>query len=236
MELAGLSVLKATVVIEPVGDGAVLLGLQDQGVRLDGMHRPRIDLDEVSLPDRHLPDQLLPSPLGHHVVQLVLRLRVVSDYEGGVFLAVHDVPALRLAQAAVLVLLGISVVGMHLDAQVVLGIDDLRQQRVPVIGQVPEKLRMLRPHLRQGLSLIAALADHPVPLRVSRDSPAFAQVIALHGIAELLPQLLPSPDIMCAHRFQKEELFSFIFHFANRLLPLFLSKIGQKRNSIYAPT
>ena len=154
MELAALAVLETAVVIEPVGDGAVLLGLQYQGVGLDGVHRAGVDLEEVSFVDGNLPDQLRPFPFPHHFLQLFLRPGIVADDDGSVILAVTDEPALRLAQTAVLVDLRVGIVRMHLDAQVVLSIDDLRQQGIPVIGQVPEKLRMLRPEPGQRLPLI----------------------------------------------------------------------------------
>ena len=61
VQLPLLSVLKPVIVIKPVGDIAVLLGFQNQGVSLDGMYRAGIDLKKIPLPDGNLPDQFPPT-------------------------------------------------------------------------------------------------------------------------------------------------------------------------------
>ena len=54
---------------------------------------------------------------------------LLADDDGRARLAIQDVPALLLAQRAVLVLGGIGVVGVDLHREVALGVDDLHQQR-----------------------------------------------------------------------------------------------------------
>ena len=56
-------------------------------------------------------------------------LGVVAHHDGGVRITVQNVPALHLAQGAVLVNPRVDIVGMDLDTQIALGVDDLDQQR-----------------------------------------------------------------------------------------------------------
>ena len=127
MKLPALAVLKTPVIIQPVGNGAVLLGLQDQRIGFDGMYRAGINLNKIPLADRNLPDQLLPFSPMHHFLQFLSASGIVADHQGGILLTVHNIPALGLTQASVLMLLCIGIVRMHLDAQIVLGINDLGQ-------------------------------------------------------------------------------------------------------------
>ena len=212
MELPALSVLQAAIVVQPVGDGAVLLCLQDQSVRLDCMHCAGIDLDKITLADGNLADQLLPFSPVHHVVQLFFCPGIVSDDQSCILLTIHDIPALCLTQAAVLMLLCIGIVRMHLDAQIVLGIDNFGQQRIPVITQVPKQFRVLLPYLGQLTALIIPLAHGPVPFRVGGNPPALSQVIPLHGVTEYFPQLGTAPDIVGAYRIQEQQFSAFSAH------------------------
>ena len=61
-------------------------------------------------------------------------MRALAHDDGRARLAVKDVPALLLAQGTVLVLGRIGVVGVHLDGEVALGVDDLHQQGELRIG------------------------------------------------------------------------------------------------------
>jgi hypothetical protein len=70
---------------------------------------------------------------------------MLTHGDGGTLIAVEDVPALTLAKAAVLVLGGISVIGMDLDGQVAIGVDDLDEEREAVAGESAEELAVVTP-------------------------------------------------------------------------------------------
>ena len=69
----------------------------------------------------------------------------MADDDGGAGVAVQNIPALGLAQAAVFVDLGVGVVGVDLGAQVVPGVDDLNEQGLDAAGEVSKELRLLGP-------------------------------------------------------------------------------------------
>ena len=124
----GLAVLQTAIVIKAVGHVAALLRLQNQGAALDGVEAAGVDLEEIALLDGDLPEQLRPPALVHHVRHFPGVGGIVADDNGGARVAVQHVPALGLAQGAVLMDPGVLVVGVDLNAQVVLGVDDLDEQ------------------------------------------------------------------------------------------------------------
>ena len=72
-------------------------------------------------------------------------MRALADDDRGAGLAVQHIPALGLAQAAVLVLGGVLVVGMNLDRKVILGVQNLNEQRELLALAVAKELAVLGP-------------------------------------------------------------------------------------------
>ena len=72
--------------------------------------------------DRQYVEHVVPAAVFDHLCSLGAVLGALADDDCGAGLAVQHIPALGFAQAAVLVLGGILVVGMNLDRKVVLGV------------------------------------------------------------------------------------------------------------------
>ena len=79
------------------------------------MHGTGVDLEKVSLVNRQHVEHLVPTALLDHLCSLGAVMRALADDDRGTGLAVQYIPALGFAQAAVLVLGGVLVVGMNLD-------------------------------------------------------------------------------------------------------------------------
>ena len=112
------------------------------------MDAARIDLEEIPFFDGDLADELAPALLLDHADHLIVILGVVAHHDGGVRIAVQNVPALHLTQGAIFVRPRVDVVGMDLDAQIALGVDDLDQQRKHTLRALCAK--QLRVVLPQG--------------------------------------------------------------------------------------
>ena len=109
------------------------------------MHGARFDPDKVALFHRNLPDQFLPAPLADHLHKLGPVFCIMADDQAGILVTGQHIPAFTLPQGTVLMNAGIDIVGVHLNAQVCSGVNDLHQQREPVQPGVAKKLRVLLP-------------------------------------------------------------------------------------------
>ena len=164
------------------------------------MHGTGIDLDEIPGLNGNLSDEFLPSALMDHPLQFFLRLRIVSVYQRSILLAIQDEPALGLTQGSVLMNLRIRIIRMYLNAEIVLRINDLDQQRETIHSRVSEQLGVLLPQLGQLHSLISAACHGAVSVGMSADSPALPDVISLNGVTEFSVQPGAAPDIVGTHR------------------------------------
>ncbi len=200
MELAGLSVREPSIIINPVGNIAVLLGLQNHQTALYGVYRTGIDLYEITLFHRDFPDQLSPSFLLNHFLQLLPGTCIVSHHKRRSLRTVQDIPAFRLSQRAVFILPGISIIRMHLDAQIILCVNNLYEERKTVQIAVSEQSRLLLPQLRKRFPLISAFSHHTVSVWMRTDGPAFPGVAPGNLISELICKLPPSPDHLLKYR------------------------------------
>ena len=72
MEFTWLSSGHAPIVVEAVGDGGILLDLDQQGPLPDRVDSPRRDLEEVAGMDRTDMLQVLPALLTDHLLQFFL--------------------------------------------------------------------------------------------------------------------------------------------------------------------
>ena len=96
--------------------------------------------------------------------------------------------------------LRIRIIRMYLDAEVVLRINDLDQQRKTVHSRVSEQLGVLLPQFGQLHSLISAACHGTVSVRMSTDAPALPDVISLNGVTEFSVQPGAAPDVVSTHR------------------------------------
>ena len=194
MKLAGLAVLQAPVIIHAVCDVGILLCLQDLDAALDRVDGSRIDLYEIPLLHGNLAQKFVPSAVVDHILELALVLCVVADHERRPIRRVKDIPALGLSKRTVLILSGIRVIRVHLNAQIIIRIDDLDQERKAVARRIAKKLRLLRPELAQSLSGVSALPDRAVPVGMRAHCPALPGIFSRNLISPLAAKLVPAPD------------------------------------------
>ena len=135
----------AVVVVQAIRHVARLLRLQNERAGLDGVHGTGINLEKVALVDRQHVEHVVPTAFLDHLCGLDAVLGALADDDRGTGLAVQYIPALGFAQAAVLVLGGVLVVGMNLDRKVVLGIQNLNEQRELLALAIAKELAVLGP-------------------------------------------------------------------------------------------
>ena len=129
MQLARLAIHPRTVVVvDAVGDIARLLHLRQHNPAADGVDTPGREVEHIARLDLMVGQHLGDGAVGDApLVFLGADLPLETGIEVRPFVGLDDVPHLRLAHLAMLPLRHL-VVGMHLDAQVALGIDELHQQ------------------------------------------------------------------------------------------------------------
>ena len=67
MKLSRLAVCESVIIVYTVCDVTVLLGFKNHAAACDCVHCARVDLDEITLFDRDIADELVPSALMNHV-------------------------------------------------------------------------------------------------------------------------------------------------------------------------
>ena len=125
-------------------------------------------------------------------------LSLEAVIQKGPRLRIQDIPHLRLSVLP-LMLKSIGIIGMHLDRQILLRINELRQDRkiFKSPAAVSEKLLPLFPDiLRERLSLIFSACYDGRPVRVAAQNPGFGadRTAVIHMI--FLHQPMPSPEII----------------------------------------
>ena len=207
MQLARLAVSTlAVVVVDAIGDVARLLGLEHERAGLDGVERARVDLEEVALVDGHLVQEVAPAALLDKLGELLAVLGLLADDDGGVGLAVEHVPALLLAQAAVLVHARVLVVGVDLDGEVAVGVENLDEQREAVALGIAEELVALVPELRERGASVGPLLDEAVAVRVGADGPALANLAVGDVVVEDRLKTAAAPDLVMEDGLGEDEV------------------------------
>ena len=210
--------LLAVVVVDAVGHVAGLLGLEDHRAALDGVDGAGVDLEEVALVDGHLVEQIGPAALVDHLLELGGVLGLLADDDGAALLAAEDVPAFLLAQRAVLVLLGVLVVGVDLDREVILGVEDLDEQgellglAATAVGNGAEYLAVALPDLRKVLAVERAADDLAIAVGVRRDGPALADRAIGDLVTPVVRELAPAPDLLVEDRLEENQLMELLRH------------------------
>ena len=201
MQRAQLAVgARAVVVVQAIRHVARLLRLQNQRAGLDGVHGAGVDLEKVALVDRQHVEHVVPAAVLNHLRGLGAVMCPLADDDRGAGLAIQHVPALGFAQAAVLVLGGILVVGMDLDRKVVLGVQNLNEQRELLALAVAKELAVLGPQPRQRVTGVRALRNLAIAVGMSRDGPALADGALGNVIAKDGLQLAAAPNLLVEDR------------------------------------
>ena len=177
-----------------------------------------VDLEEVALVDGDLVEQLGPAALVDHLLELGGVFGLLADDDGAALLAAEDVPAFLLAQRAVLVLLGVLVVWVDLDREVILGVEDLDEQgellglAAAAVGDGAEHLAVLLPDLREMLAVERAACDLAIAVGVRRDGPALADRAVGNLVAPVVRELTPAPDLLVEDRLEENQLMELLRH------------------------
>ncbi len=82
------------------------------------MQGTRLDHEEVVIVDGHLIEQAVPAALLHRAGELLTILGLLAHDDLGARVGAQHIPALALAQAAVLALGRVGIVGVHPHGQV----------------------------------------------------------------------------------------------------------------------
>lgn len=93
-------------------------------------------------------------------------------------------------------LAGIGVVGVDLHGEVVVGVEDLDEQREPVVCGPLEQLVVARPQGREGLAGELALSDLAVAVGVGRYRSALPYRTCGYLVAKLGLKPSASPDLL----------------------------------------
>ena len=129
VELAGLAIhAGAVVVVDAVGDVAGLLDLGEEDATTDGMDTTGREVEHIAGLDLMVGQHLGDGTVFYAFLVLIGGYGLLEPgIEVGAGVGLDDVPHLRLTHLA-MDALGHLVIGMHLDAQVAPGIDELDEQ------------------------------------------------------------------------------------------------------------
>ena len=156
--------------------------------------------------DGHVVEHVVPAALLYHGRKLLSALGALTHDDARARLAVDYVPALALAQRAVLVLGGIGVVRVHLHGEVLARVQDLDEQREAVALGARKELVMALPELGEVLAVKLAAVDNTVAVRMGRDAPALANGAIWNHVAKALLELASAPDLPMEDGREKDEV------------------------------
>ncbi len=176
------------------------------------MDRARRDKDHIPAPHFHAMQPRFRRAVGNRRCKEFMRhtgLKAVDQF-GVRFRRQHD-PHLGLAKVT---RMGqrIVVVGMHLHRQPPLGVQQLDQQRKPVVCQrvtVPaadQRLAPSRHHLDQRAPRLRPRRDDAGPVRVRGDLPTLGHDPVRQRAPQLARQVSPAPRIVLEYRFKCQRI------------------------------
>ena len=166
------------------------------------MNGTGINLEKVALVDRYYVEHVVPAAVLDHLCGLGAVFSALADDDRGAGLAIQHVPTLGFTQAAVLVLGGVLVVGMNLDRKVVLGVQNLDEQRELLALAVAKELAVLGPQPRQRVAGVRSLRNLAVAVGMGRDGPALTDGTLGNVVAENGFELAAAPDLLVEERRQ----------------------------------
>ena len=200
VELARLAIeTRAVVVEDAIGDIRGLLDLSEEDAPTDGVHTTGREVEDIARLDL-----VVGKDLGDAAVLNALLVLVGGDLlfeagiEVGTRVSLDDIPHLGLAHLAMLAL-GHLVVGMHLDAQVALGIDELDQEGqlamvLGVDGLAQDGIRGLGHDRDQVATHKGAIADDAGTRGYCTDLPTLANGLVGRCQALVGAKLRSTPD------------------------------------------
>ena len=101
---------------------------------------------------------------------------------------------------------GVLVVGVNLDRKVVLGVQDLNEQRELLALAVAKELAVLGPQPRKRVAGIRALRNLAVAVGVGRDSPTLTDGTLGNVVTKYGFELAAAPDLLVENRRQFNQI------------------------------
>ena len=99
----------------------------------------------------------------------------------------------------------VPIVRMHLNAQMVIGINNLYQQRKFLSLHAAEQLPVVFPQARQALAVIGSSADNTGSVRIGADDPGLPGVVSRDGIPVEVSHLAAAPENLFKKRIEKNQ-------------------------------
>ena len=200
MEFTGLAIHARTViVVDAIGDIAGLLDLRQEDACTDGMNTTGREVEDIAggnlMTCQHLGDGMV---LYAFLIFFGGHLATETGIEIATGLSIEDVPHLALAHLTMDSLCHL-VVGMHLDAEVFLGIDELNQKgqltMILVVDRLSQNLYgMLADDADEVATGILAIGDDAGTGGYGTDFPAFADGFITGGKAFVGAELTTAPN------------------------------------------
>ena len=201
----------AAVVVQPVGDVGGLLHFADKAPRADGVYRPCRQEVGIPLLDGYAVQNLHQRIVRDAPAELPRRdVAVEPDIDAGVLVCVEDVPHLALAVLPLhreRVLVG----GVHLDGQILLGVDELDHDGELLVPlRLPAQLIFADGFdiFGEGHARELALGDRRFPVRMGGKLPALGDDIHIADVlVKDVADLRPAPEVVLEHGLEPNEEF-----------------------------
>jgi hypothetical protein len=168
----------------------------------------RVDLEEIAFLNGNLPNQLLPAALLHHPAHVLPGFGIVANDNSRPRIAVQHIPTLGFAPGAVFVLCGIMVIGMHLNAQILFGVNNLNQQGKAISRNMAEQIGAFFPERAHRLSGKLRILQTAIAAGVTADGPAFAGMVAGRVIVKSRSQAVAAPNFLLKYRLHAQQGFA----------------------------
>ena len=200
MEFTGLAIHARTViVVDAIGDIAGLLDLRQENACTDGMNTTGREVEDIARGNlvtcQHLGDGMV---LYAFLIFFGGHLATETGIEIATRLSIEDVPHLALTHLTMDALCHL-VVGMHLDAEVFLGIDELNQKgqltMILVVDRLSQNGLGVFGHDRDQVATCeGAIGDDAGTGGYGTDFPAFADGFITGGKAFVGAELTTAPN------------------------------------------
>ena len=200
MEFTGLAIhARTVVVVDAIGDIAGLLDLRQEDASTDGMNTTGREVEDIArgnlMTRQHLGDGMV---LYAFLIFFGGHLPTETRIEIATGLSIEDVPHLALAHLSMDSLCHL-VVGMHLDAEVFLGIDELHQKgqltMILVVDRLSQNGLGVFGHDRDQVATCeGAIGDDAGTGGYGTDFPAFANGFITGGKAFVGAELTTAPN------------------------------------------
>ena len=185
------------------------------------MHRPCGDEEGIALADGDLVEDLLDAVVADAAQHLAAGgIAVEPDVDERTLFGTHDIPHLVLA-VVVLVTVRIPVGGMHLDGEVLAGVDKLDHAgKLPApLPEVPRLVPADRVKVfAQRQAGILARRDDALPVRVRRELPALRNAVeGARVLVKDVSDLCSAPDVVLKDRREADHFV--LYHILPQIYP-----------------